>query len=107
MIFSENRCPLFRIMLSYLKHDLFGKPGSTFPDHAFTSVQRRFLPHRRARVGSGSHPPPPLAVSLSPRRPPPPPASTRHPHPAAPRSGGRPPANRGGRSSPPCLPPAF
>jgi len=28
MIFSENRYPLFRIML-LLKHDLFGKPVST------------------------------------------------------------------------------
>jgi hypothetical protein len=35
MIFSENRFPLFRIMLSFLfEHDLFGKPVSTFPDHA-------------------------------------------------------------------------
>jgi hypothetical protein len=33
MIFSENRCPLFRIMLLF-EHDLFGKPVSTFPDHA-------------------------------------------------------------------------
>jgi hypothetical protein len=36
MIFSENRFPLFRIMLAldFAGHDLFGKPVSTFPDHA-------------------------------------------------------------------------
>jgi hypothetical protein len=35
MIVSENRFPLFRIMLNFLAaHDLFGKPVSTFPDHA-------------------------------------------------------------------------
>jgi hypothetical protein len=35
MIFSENRFPLFRIMLAldFAGHDLFGKPVSTFPDH--------------------------------------------------------------------------
>jgi hypothetical protein len=35
MILSENRFPLFRIMLLSLEHDLVGKPVSTFPDHAF------------------------------------------------------------------------
>jgi len=31
MIFSENRHPLFRIMLSFLvEHDLFGNPVSLF-----------------------------------------------------------------------------
>jgi hypothetical protein len=34
MIFSENRLPLFRIMLFLMEHDLFGKPVATFPDHA-------------------------------------------------------------------------
>jgi len=34
MIFSENRFPLFQIML-FIEHDLFGKPVPTFPDHAF------------------------------------------------------------------------
>jgi len=34
MIFSENRLPLFRIMPFLFEHDLFGKPASTFPDHA-------------------------------------------------------------------------
>src|SRR5262249_33419420 len=33
MIFSENRFPLFRIML-LIEHDLFAKPVPTFPDHA-------------------------------------------------------------------------
>jgi hypothetical protein len=36
MILSENRFPLFRIMLAldFCGHDPFGKPVSTFPDHA-------------------------------------------------------------------------
>jgi hypothetical protein len=33
MIFSENRYPLFRIMLLF-GHDLFGKPVPNVPDHA-------------------------------------------------------------------------
>jgi hypothetical protein len=34
MIFSENRLPLLLIMLILVEHELFGKPASTFPDHA-------------------------------------------------------------------------
>jgi len=30
MIFSENRFPLFRIMLISIEHDLFGKPFPLF-----------------------------------------------------------------------------
>jgi hypothetical protein len=40
MILSENRYPLFRIMLSFrFEHDLVGKPVSTFPDHALVSFE--------------------------------------------------------------------
>jgi hypothetical protein len=38
MILSENRHPLFRIMLILLEHDLIGKPASTFPDHALPAL---------------------------------------------------------------------
>src|SRR5262245_33461310 len=34
MIFSENRCALFGIMLFLFEHDLFRKPLRTFRDHA-------------------------------------------------------------------------
>jgi len=34
MIFSENRYPLFRIMLSFVWAWPFRKTGTTFPDHA-------------------------------------------------------------------------
>jgi len=35
MIFSENRIPLFRIMAWFnLGMIFYGKPDSTFPDHA-------------------------------------------------------------------------
>src|SRR6266478_2441658 len=46
MIFSENRFPLFRIMLYLFEHDLFGKPVPTFPDHALVVVHD--LDFRRA-----------------------------------------------------------
>jgi hypothetical protein len=34
VIFSENRKPLFGIMLFAFEHDLFRKPETTFRDHA-------------------------------------------------------------------------
>jgi hypothetical protein len=48
MIFSENRNPLFRIMPLLVEHDLFGKPESTFPDHALASMQLRMNDVKRA-----------------------------------------------------------
>src|SRR6185312_15060391 len=39
MIFSENRVPLFGIMLLFA-HDLFRKPRPTFRDHAFVRACR-------------------------------------------------------------------
>ena len=43
MIFSEHRYPLFQIMLLF-EHDLFGKPVSTFPDHALALVDGNDAP---------------------------------------------------------------
>jgi hypothetical protein len=45
MIFSENRCTLFGIMLLF-EHDLFRKPLHTFRDHALGS--------RHVRTGAGA-----------------------------------------------------
>ena len=44
MIFSENRFPLFGIML-FPAHDLFRKPVPTFRDHAFP--RRMIFPENR------------------------------------------------------------
>jgi hypothetical protein len=46
MIISENRYPLFRIMLG---HDHFGKPVSTFPDHALVMHENRQQDDNRQR----------------------------------------------------------
>ena len=46
MIFSENRLPLLLIMLILVEHDLFGKPASTFPDHAHVSGSMIFSENR-------------------------------------------------------------
>src|SRR5215510_4214900 len=64
MIFSENRYPLFGIMLWLLEHDLFRKLVSTFRDHALgidgaTSLQiergQEFLPRLRLRPEDSQH----------------------------------------------------
>jgi hypothetical protein len=55
MIFSENRFPLFRIMLYLsLEHDLFGKPVPTFPDHALSQISgSNWLPVPQPREKRG------------------------------------------------------
>jgi hypothetical protein len=54
MIFSQNRFPLFRIMVElFVEHDLFRKPVPTFRDHALSACMMETKSRQASRFCNG------------------------------------------------------